>query len=134
MDGFSSQQLEDKIAAATDRMRQAFLNDYTKESFELLTPGNVPPDVRAIAFALSLHLLTEGDAARPEPITEAANDAATRLGFVVGGKTHYDSTPNSPLVKLANGASSTVAYRASQRVIDRTDSCSEFSRHSEKLP
>lgn len=134
MDGFAEAQLVEAVARATDRIRQAALNVYTPESFELLTVANSPDEMRDNAFVIALSRLTRGDAARPSSIDEAMAEAKMWLGFLAGGTTHYDKSPNAVLVRIS---SSFVSSNAATRQFDRktsTGDCTPYGRHDPELP
>jgi hypothetical protein len=135
MGAFTNTFLDQAISRATDRVRQAVLNDYTPESFELLTTTTSPDELREIAFALALAIVTRGDAGRPQSITDANVDAVTRLGYIVAGRTHYDKSPNAVLVKVDTGSGAGVAVnsRAKVRVFDETDINSDYSLRNPKV-
>jgi hypothetical protein len=131
---FSAAQLEDAVVRATDRIRQAALNDYTAASFELLTSSNAPDELREITLAIALGVLTRGDGSRPLSIDTAVTDAAKRVGYIAGGKTHYDSSPNAVLVKVVSGAESSVTARGvAARSFDSFDDFSEYSIRNQKI-
>lgn len=132
--GFTSDQRAGAIAGAVDSIRQAVFNAYTPESFEQLTAATAPDEMRRMALALALGVLTMGDAGRPDPITTAYNDAAKWLGLIVAGRTHYDKSPNAVLVRLSTGASA-VSYRRAQseRVFDRCNASQEFNRRDPSI-
>jgi hypothetical protein len=128
--GFTNDQFDDAIASATDRLRQAALNDYTAASFEMLTPANIPADMRTDTLAIALAVLTQGDANRAEGIGTAEDAASKRLGYLVGGTTHYDESPGAVLVK--RGSSDPVAVGAVTH-IRRADRTFERSSTSSTL-
>jgi len=100
---YGQAKLDDAIVRGTDRIRQAMLNDYTADSFESLTPENAPPEMRDYALPLILGILTKPDANRPASINDEYADAKAWLGFIVGGRTHYDQSEGSVLVKIDPG-------------------------------
>lgn len=117
--GFSGPDVTAANLRTTDRIRQAALNQYTAESFESLTPGTAPDEMRDHALALALGILTKADAQRGENITAAYDEAVRWLGFVVAGRTHYDESPDAVLVKNEI-AESGVSYKAPERKFDRS--------------
>jgi hypothetical protein len=134
MQGFADAKIAEAVLQATDRIRQAALNDYTPESFELLTTANCPDELRELALAIGLHIITRGDAGRPASIDDAYDDASRRLGYIAAGKTYYDKSPNAVMVKAENGAGSTVSYSSVARSFDAVDDCSDYRKHFRKLP
>lgn len=125
--GFSNAQLDAAILRAVDQIRQAALNDYTSATVETLTSSNAPDEMRINALILALDNLTKGDAGRPQSIADSANGATRWLGFVAGGKTHYDQSPNAILVKVSGGTGATVSIAApSKRYMNLEDPSSEM--------
>lgn len=133
MSDFTGGQITEANDRATDRIRQAALNDYTAESFELLTPSNAPDDLRAIALESALAILTDADAGRPQTITDGAIDAAKRLGFLAGGRTYYDKSPGSVLVKVSDGVGSVVSQVSRKRVFDRDSDTGKYESHDPEI-
>jgi hypothetical protein len=132
--GLSSGQFAEKVAIAVDKIRQAILNDYTADSFELLTAETAPDDLRDTAFALALGLLTKGDAARAASITDAYTDASRALGYIAGGKTHFDQSPNAVLVKRGGGAGKMTSFNSPRELIfDRDNRSGGFNRRDPRL-
>jgi len=128
---FSDPQLEDKITRATDRIRQAALNWYTAASFESLTKATAPPEMKDYALALALDALTRADAGRPDSIGKAADKAAMWLGFMAAGKTHYDESPGSVLLKIID--TSVTSRSPKERKFDRDNSSQSYSNRDPKI-
>lgn len=133
MTGFSDSKIREAVLRATDRVRQAALNDYSPESFELLTVANCPDELRDITFAIALGILTKSDTLRPDSIGNEYDEAITRLGYIAAGRTYYDKSPNAILVKAEDGAGSSVSSGSAPRSFDAADACSDYRRHFPKL-
>jgi hypothetical protein len=132
--GFSDTQYDEAIAKATDKIRQAALNEYTAETFETLTATTTPDSMRDHAFALALGSLTKGDARRAETIGKAYDEAITWLGLLAHGQTHYDELDDAVLEKRTTGASRVTSYRASsERVFDRCNTSQTFNLRDEGI-
>lgn len=129
VDGFTDDQYDEALARSVDKMRQAFRNAYTVESFEALTPETAPDEVRDNGLALALGILTKGDAHRPGSITDEYKDACKWLGYVVAGKTHYDEGDGAVLVKRLRG-SGTVTRRTRTDKGRTFDRCNPDSRYN----
>jgi hypothetical protein len=111
---------------AVDMIRQAALNDYTAASFEDLTNLTAPPEMKQMHCYLALGVYSDGDAARPETITERWTEAKKYLGFLTAGRTHYDESEDAVLVK--RGSARVVAPNSRSRIFDRDENCDFSSR------
>lgn len=74
------------IAAATSMIRSAAIRrGYTAESFDAVTVVDADADMKRVASQLALGVMTAGDAARPQNITDGWNEANKWLGLLAGG-------------------------------------------------
>lgn len=130
----SNAQWDEFISRAVDAIRQAALNSYTAASFELLTAANAPDEMREHCLAMVLAAATKGDAGRSETIGIAATEAAKWRGYLAGGSTHYDESPDAILVKRSTGSGSVTHYRrASEDVFDRCNDSQNFNARDPEI-
>lgn len=128
---FTEEQINDKIKTTTDRIRQAALNWYTAASFESLTVATAPPEMKNYAIALALDALTQSDAGRADSIGKAGDKASSWLGFMTAGRTHYDESPGSVLLKIVE--TSVTSNAPKERAFDRGNASQDYERRNQKI-
>jgi hypothetical protein len=123
----SEEELAAAFAGATDRIRQAALNEYTSASFESLTPETTPPEMRDNFLSLFAGLVSKGDANRPESVKTNYDEASRWLGFMVGGLTHFDLVDGAVLVKHDSSSVRVTSSRRDERIFDRATTTSTYN-------
>jgi phage gp36-like protein len=123
------------VAEATDKIRQAALEDYTSASFESLTTANVPPVMRGHALAIAAGVLTRSHAQRPDSVQAAYDEAFQWLGLLAHGSTHFDELTGSVLVKInSDEDGARVSYTTRTRVFKRlSDASDDYSLRDPKI-
>lgn len=131
----TSGELSAAVAEATDKVRQAALEDYTVASFEALTADTVPPAMRGHCLAIAAGVLTRNHASRPDTVQAAYDEAFQWLGLLAHGMTHFDEDEDSGLVKInADTDGARVSYTTRTRAFKRlSDASDDYSLRDPKI-